>query len=70
MDKDGNVYVADSSNHKIKKITLSGIVSTFAGSTQGDGEKLNSPSGVALDKDDNVYVSDSSNHKIKKIAQE
>ena len=67
VDKDGNVYVADFDNHKIKKVTPSGVVSTLAGSTYGDGEKFDNPTSVAVDKDGNVYVADYANHKIKKI---
>lgn len=70
VDKDGNVYVADTFNQKIKKITPSGVVSTLAGSTEGDGDKFYSPFGVAVDGDANIYVADTYNHKIKKIAQE
>jgi len=68
VDKDGNVYVADERNHKIKKITSSGVVSTLAGSTQGDGERFNNPAGVTVDKDGNVYVADYGNHQIKQIS--
>jgi len=67
VDKDGNVYVGDMANHKIKKITPSGVVSTLAGSTPGDGERFRSPHGVAVDKDGNVYVADYFNNKVKKI---
>lgn len=73
VDSNGNVYVADSGNHKIRKITPLGVVLTLAGSTSGyvDGigkaAKFNSPSGIALDSNDNVYVADSNNNKIRKI---
>jgi uncharacterized protein affecting Mg2+/Co2+ transport len=74
LDNLGNVYVADLRNHKIRKITPAGVVSTLAGSgTIGDtdatgaGASFNYPTGVALDTDGNVYVSDGSNHKIRKI---
>ena len=73
VDSDGNVYVADGGNHKIRKITSSGVVSTFAGSTQGyaDGTgtdaKFNNPVRIALDADNNLYVTDNGNTKIRKI---
>lgn len=76
IDKDGNIYVADSYNHKIRKITSNGVVTTIAGSSQGfeDGDalnaKFNTPLGLAVDKVGNVYVADSNNHKIRKISKE
>ena len=73
VDGAGNVYVADGSNQRIRKITTSGVVSTLAGSTYGytDGTgtsaKFTSPTGVAVDGAGNVYVADESNHRIRKI---
>jgi sugar lactone lactonase YvrE len=74
VDKNGNVYVADSWSHKIRKITPEGVVTTFAGSGvlgsedgTGTAASFNSPSGVAVDKNENVYVADSSNNKVRKI---
>ena len=73
VDGAGNVYVADLSNHRIRKITTSGVVSTLAGSTYGytDGTgtsaKFYYPSGVAVDGAGNVYVADYHNHRIRKI---
>ena len=73
VDGAGNVYVADQGNHRIRKITTSGVVSTLAGSTYGytDGTgtsaKFNYPFGVAVDGAGNVYVADQSNHRIRKI---
>ena len=79
VDKDDNVYVADSSNHRIRKITPDGNVSTLAGSGTGSGgngvfadgtgatASFNSPMGIAVDSSGNVYVADTSNNRIRKI---
>lgn len=74
VDKQGNVYVADSSNHSIRKLTPSGEVITIAGNGlagDADGVKQEArfyyPSDVAVDEQGNVYVADTLNHVIKKI---
>ncbi len=75
VDTAGNVYVADTSNHTIRKITPEGAVSTLAGlagsagSTDGTGSaaRFSFPAGVAVDTAGNVYVADISNHTIRKI---
>ncbi|MEZ0184746.1 NHL repeat-containing protein, partial [Flavobacterium oncorhynchi] len=73
VDASGNVYVAEYGNHKIRKITPGGEVSTLAGGTQGDAEgtdttaKFYRPRGVAVDVSGNIYVADTSNNKIRKI---
>jgi len=73
VDSSGNVYVADRENHRIRKITPAGVVSTFAGSTEGFAEGIGStaqfdyPSDVAVDSRGNVYVADTYNHRIRKI---
>jgi hypothetical protein len=76
VDAGGNIYVADTENNKIKKISVAGVVSTFAGSVAGDalgaallGAKFLKPNGLAVDNEGNVYVADSGNNKIKKITQ-
>jgi hypothetical protein len=74
-DSAGNVYVADFSNHTIRKITPAGVVTTLAGkagiegSTNGTGARarFNLPHGVAVDSASNVYVADTKNHTIRKI---
>src|SRR5437899_1588714 len=75
MDSAGNIYVADTSNNTIRKITPPGVVSTFAGSagnsgsTDGTGTdaRFYNPSGVATDSAGNVYVADARNNTIRKI---
>jgi hypothetical protein len=73
IDSNDNLYVADIFNHRIRKITPDGLVSTFAGSTRGfsDGTsvaaKFNSPSGLTIDQAGNLYVCDSGNNRIRKI---
>ena len=70
---DGTVYVADTANDRIRKITAAGVVTTLAGSTQGSANgtgttaRFNSPSGIAIDAVGNVYVADKGNHRIRKI---
>jgi sugar lactone lactonase YvrE len=64
-DRAGNVYVADAGNHTIRKITAAGVVSTLAGTA--DGEGFDVPEGVATDSAGNVYVADTYSHTIRKI---
>jgi sugar lactone lactonase YvrE len=76
VDSLGNIYVADTGNHVIRKITSAGVVSHFAGlpNTAGaaDGPvataTFNSPMGVAVDTLGNVYVADTLNSTIRKIS--
>lgn len=76
IDNQDNLYVADSENNKIRKINPNGIVTTLAGSTQGDADgtglnaQFNSPSVIVLDNQNNFYIADYFNHKIRKITQE
>ncbi|MBI2946683.1 MAG: immunoglobulin domain-containing protein [Verrucomicrobia bacterium] len=76
VDSAGNVYVADTGNNTIRKITPERAVSTlaglagFTGSRDGTGSSalFNSPKGVAGDSAGNVYVADTLNHTIRKIS--
>jgi hypothetical protein len=72
-DSAGNLYVADSGNNLIRKVTLAGTVSTFAGtaghsgSSDGTAATFFNPTGVTTDAAGNVYVADSYNQAIRKI---
>ena len=75
-DSVGNVYIADSDNHIVRRISAVGIVSTFAGNgTKGfaDGPvataMFDTITGVALDPAGDIIVTDALNHKIRKITQ-
>jgi sugar lactone lactonase YvrE len=74
-DMTGVLYVADSGNHTIRKIALSGAVTTLAGQAGTSGSldatglnaRFNEPSGVAVDSIGNLFVSDAGNSVIRKI---
>jgi sugar lactone lactonase YvrE len=74
VDADGNLYVADTQNNLIRKITAAGVVSTFAGSgasgsTDGTGTAatFNHPTGLTLDGLGNLYVAEYDGNLIRKI---
>lgn len=74
VDSQGNVFITDQSNHKIRKIDNNGVVTTFAGSGVagfqdgiGTNTKFYYPAAMAIDGNDNLYVADYSNHRIRKI---
>ena len=75
LDTAGNLYVADSTNHTIRKITSLGTVSTLAGSAgltgsangTGPDARFNFPAGVAVDPAGNVFVADRTNNLIRRI---
>ncbi len=74
LDSAGNLYVADSGNHRIRKVTSAGVVSTLAGSgLDGFAEgasgsaQFSSPRGVAVDIDDKLFIADTGNNRIRTI---
>jgi len=75
LDAGGNLYVADSWNHTIRKLTPAGVVTTLAGlagefgAADGTNSKarLNRPGGIAVDSATNIYVADTFNYTIRKI---
>ncbi|MBL7723716.1 MAG: IPT/TIG domain-containing protein [Chitinophagaceae bacterium] len=72
-DAAGNLFVCDRDNHRIRKITPAGVVSTFAGGASGfvDGTgtaaRFNQPYCITIDATGNLYVGDRMNHAIRKI---
>jgi trimeric autotransporter adhesin len=75
-DSNGNVYIADSQNARVVKLSSAGGLSTVAGNGTpgygGDGgaatsAQLNTPSGVAVDSAGNLYIADFSNNRIRKV---
>jgi uncharacterized protein (TIGR03437 family) len=76
VDAAGNLYIADRFNHRIRKVTVDGIISTFAGNGQsvfsGDGgpaasASLRFPTDVAVDAAGNVFITDTANGRVRKV---
>jgi sugar lactone lactonase YvrE len=75
-DRAGNLYVTDTGNNTIRKITLAGVVTTFAGTAgvvgsangTGSAAQFNHPQGIAADRAGNLYVADTGNQTIRKIS--
>lgn len=75
VDAAGNLFVADTRNYTIRRVSAAGVVSTLAGRAQHDGSRDGSatqarfgfPQGIAVDTLGNVYVADTFSHAIRKI---
>ena len=76
MDKAGNIYVSDTGNNRVRKVTPELQISTFAGSGTagfaGDGglatsAQLNAPYSLAIDNAGNLYIDDYKNYRVRKV---
>jgi sugar lactone lactonase YvrE len=76
VDSAGNIYIADSLNHRIRKVSASsGIITTIAGNGNsgynGEGSatsaELNDPAGLAIDSAGNVYIAEQASHRVRKV---
>jgi hypothetical protein len=83
VDAAGNLYIADTYNNRIRKVSPAGVITTVAGTGQsygyyyhggysGDGGRatnalLNMPRGVAVDREGNLYIADSENFRVRKV---
>ena len=77
IDEAGNIYIADSENHVVRKVDPNGVISTAAGTGEegflgGDGglatnARLSTPSGVDVDKAGNLFIADQGNMRVRKV---
>ena len=76
VDGAGNLFITDTNNHRIRKITSNGIITTVVGNGRqgsgGDGAPasraaMNYPRGIAVDGTGNLYIADTDNHRIRKV---
>jgi uncharacterized protein (TIGR03437 family) len=77
VDAAGNLYIADTLNNVVRKVSANGVIAAFAGTgtagSSGDGgaaasAQLNAPQGVAVDAAGNVFIADTQNHRIRKVS--
>jgi trimeric autotransporter adhesin len=77
VDAAGNLFIADTHNNRIRKVSPGGTITTVAGSANfgfsGDGglatsAELNGPTGVAVDSSGNLFIADTANNRIRKVS--
>ena len=77
LDRQGNVYITDYRDHRVRKVSSDGTITTFAGTGKagfsGDGgpataAQLYAPTGIAFDAKGNAYITDQFNERVRKVA--
>jgi sugar lactone lactonase YvrE len=73
VDTNGTIYVADTGNHRIRKVTPTGVVTTLAGSSlgysngSGTSARFNNPGGIVVAPDGNIFITDTGNFRIRTV---
>ncbi|MFD4373352.1 RICIN domain-containing protein [Streptomyces sp. NPDC058486] len=76
LDRDGSLYIADSENHRVRKVTADGVITTVAGNGKagsgGDGKpaveaQLNQPMGLVVDGTGALYIADHKGHRVRRV---
>jgi sugar lactone lactonase YvrE len=79
LDPDGNLYVADADNHRVRKVDTNGVITTVVGNGNpgysGDGApgiyaSLNHPQDICIAPDGSMYIADESDHRVRKLDSE
>jgi uncharacterized protein (TIGR03437 family) len=76
VDSLGNLYIADTFSHRVRKVNIAGVIGTVAGTgqpgsavdnVQATVSPLNSPQGIAVDGNGNLFIADSANNRIREV---
>jgi sugar lactone lactonase YvrE len=79
LDAAGNLFIGDSGNYRVRKVSTDGLITTVAGSGKGgfsgDGgpateARIHGPGGIAVDAAGNLFIADTDNHRIRKVSPE